>query len=125
MTRLRSGELISFSALILVFRGGNFHSALDAFDRASKLSISFRSRQELSFGGWQTLTRSLSSLALAIVGYLERARLRNHGSYAVAAGGEGPLSAHSKSLLVDGLHLLLREPATAHQSIEESLRVAS
>jgi predicted ATPase len=107
-----------------MFRG-NFRSALDALNRAYKLPITFRSREELSFGRWQTLTRYLSALALAIVGYPEKARLRNHEAMRLMREEK------DRSLLTPNLfwstvlHLFLREPATARQNMEESLRVAS
>jgi class 3 adenylate cyclase/tetratricopeptide (TPR) repeat protein len=119
------GRAHFWSAFILAFRGGNFRSALDALDRAYKLPISFRSRQELNFGGWQTLTRSLSALELAIVGYPEKARFRDNEAMRLVR--EEKDRSHLPPILFWStvLHLLLREPATAYRSMEESLRVQS
>jgi predicted ATPase len=118
------GRAHFWSAFILAFRG-NFRSALDTLDRAYKLPITFRSRQELNFGGWQTLTRSLSALALAIIGYPESARLRNNEAMRLVR--EEKDRSHLPPILFwsTALHLLLREPATAYRSMEESLRVQS
>jgi class 3 adenylate cyclase/tetratricopeptide (TPR) repeat protein len=118
------GRAHFWSAFIPAFRG-NFRSALDALDRAYKLPISFRSRQELNFGGWQTLTRSLSALALAIVGYPEKARLRNNEAMRLVRDEKE--RSHLPPILFWStvLHLLLREPAMAYRSMEESLRVQS
>jgi tetratricopeptide (TPR) repeat protein len=56
--------------------GGDFGAAMQAFDRAYQLPRISRSRQELSYGGWQPLTRSLGALALIVVGYPEKALAR-------------------------------------------------
>jgi class 3 adenylate cyclase/tetratricopeptide (TPR) repeat protein len=118
------GRAHLWSAFILLFQG-NFHSALEALERAYKLPISFRSRQELSFGGWQTLTRSLSSLALAIVGYPERARLRNTEAIRLVREEKDRSLLPPNLFWSTVLHLLLREPGAAYRSMEESLRVTS
>jgi class 3 adenylate cyclase/tetratricopeptide (TPR) repeat protein len=106
---------------------GNFRAALEAFERAYSLPpgpISFRARQELSFGKWKPLTRSVSALALAIMGFPEKARARNREAIALARED------NDRSVLIPilfwstVLHLLLREPDRAHRSVEEGLRVA-
>jgi class 3 adenylate cyclase/tetratricopeptide (TPR) repeat protein len=103
---------------------GNFRSALTAFECAYKMPIRFRSRQELSFGGWQTLTRSVSALALAIMGYPERARLRNNEAMRLVREEKDRSRLIPILFWSTVLHLLLREPERAYRSVEEGLRVA-
>jgi tetratricopeptide (TPR) repeat protein len=69
------GQAHFWSGFMPLWRG-DFGAAIQAFDRAYQLPRISRSRQELAYGGWQPLTRSLGALALIIVGYPEKALTR-------------------------------------------------
>src|SRR6185312_7630441 len=52
---------------------GDFSAALEACDQACKLPVGGSPKREVTFGNWRTLSRSLASQALWLLGYPDRA----------------------------------------------------
>jgi len=102
------------------FWQGNFVAALEDFDRAYELPMSARSKRELSYGGWQTVTRSLGALTLFIVGYPEKASLRNREALALARESTDRSSLVPILIWSFFLNFLMRDPQAAYPQVEEA-----
>ena len=98
---------------------GDFGAAMQAFDRAYQLPRISRSRQELSYGGWQPLTRSLGALTLAIMGYPEKAIARNHEAVALVRDEQDRSLAIPMLIWSAVLNGLIREPEGIYRAVEE------
>jgi tetratricopeptide (TPR) repeat protein len=102
------------------FWQGNFVAALEDFDRSYELPTSARSKRELSYGGWQTVTRSLGALTLFIVGYPEKASLRNREALALARESRDRSSLVPILIWSFFLNFLMRDPQAAYPQVEEA-----
>jgi tetratricopeptide (TPR) repeat protein len=102
--------------------GGDFGAAMRAFDRAYELPRIFRSRQELSYGGWQPLTRSLGALILIIMGYPERALARNDEALTLVRADKDR-SVISMLAWSANLNILIRDAETAYRAAEEGMEL--
>jgi tetratricopeptide (TPR) repeat protein len=109
-----------FWSAFSAFWRGDFGAAMQAFDRAYELPRITRSRQELSYGGWQPLTRSLGALALIIMGYPERAITRRDEAAALVRDEKDRSLAIPMLLWSAILNSLSREPESAYRAIEEA-----
>jgi class 3 adenylate cyclase/tetratricopeptide (TPR) repeat protein len=106
------------------FWRGDFGAAMQAFDRAYELRRISRSRRELSYGGWQTLTRSLGALTLLIMGYPQRAIARRDEAVALVRNEKDRSLAIAMLVWSAILNSLRREPESAYRAVEEGTRLA-
>jgi class 3 adenylate cyclase/tetratricopeptide (TPR) repeat protein len=103
-----------------LFWQGSFLAALENFDRAYELPKNVRSKRELSYGGWQNLTRSLGALTLFIVGYPDKAILRSREGLAMAREGKEHSSLAPILFWCFFLNLSIRDPRTAYPQVLEA-----
>jgi tetratricopeptide (TPR) repeat protein len=100
---------------------GDFVAAMQAFDRAYELPIISRSRLELSYGGWQPLTRSLGALALLILGYPEKALARMDEALALVRHEKDRASASPMLIWSANVNSLLRDAKGVYRAAEEGM----
>jgi tetratricopeptide (TPR) repeat protein len=117
------GRGLFWSAFTQLWRG-YFTTASERLERAYELPIGAPSKQELAFGGWQTLTRSMSALTLLILGHPEKAALRNQEALALARERKNHESLIPTLFWSAFLNVLLRQPEAAYRHVEEGLRLA-
>jgi hypothetical protein len=79
-----------------------------------------RAARALSYGGWQTVTRSLGALTLFIVGYPEKAILRNREALALARQSGDRPSLVPILFWSFFLNVLIRDPQAAYPQVEEA-----
>jgi class 3 adenylate cyclase/tetratricopeptide (TPR) repeat protein len=114
------GRAHFWSGFMSLWRG-DFGAAKRALDRAYELPRISRSRQELSYGGWQPLTRSSGALTLIILGYPEKALARIDEALALVRQEKdrGPII----PMLVwsANLNTLIRDAETVYRAAKEGI----
>ena len=100
---------------------GEFGAAIRAFDRAYQLPRISRSRQELSYGGWQPLTRSLGALALVTLGYPEKALARIGEALALVRHEKDRAPVIPMLVWSENLNALIRDAETVYRAAEEGM----
>jgi tetratricopeptide (TPR) repeat protein len=100
---------------------GDFGAAVQAFDRAYQLPRISRSRQELSYGGWQPLTRSLGALTLLILGYPEKALSRIAEALALVRHEKDRAPVIPMLVWSETLNSLIRDAETVYKAAEEGM----
>jgi tetratricopeptide (TPR) repeat protein len=127
-TRLDDTERIGHARLWLGFSflwQGNFVAALPEFDEAYKLPTSGSPKQEVSYGNWRSLCRSLASLALWVLGYPAHATTRIREALVVSREIVAVPSDLVATLVWSTLlNLFLRDPKTAYACADEASRLA-
>jgi predicted ATPase len=104
---------------------GNFIAALKEFDEAYKLPTSGSPKQEVSYGNWRSLCRSLASLALWVLGHPARAETRNREALIVSREiVVFPADLVSTLIWSALLNLYLRDSGTAYARADEATRLA-
>jgi class 3 adenylate cyclase/tetratricopeptide (TPR) repeat protein len=127
-TRLDDTERIGHAWCWLGFCSlweGKFVAALEEFDQACKLPTGGSPKREITFGNWRTLSRSLSSFALWLLGYPVRAANRSREALVVSR----EIVALTPDLVVTlfwsaFLNLLLRDPKAAYPCSDEANNLA-
>jgi tetratricopeptide (TPR) repeat protein len=105
------------------FWQGNFVAALENFDRAYELPKNVRSKRELSYGGWQTLTRSFGAMTLFIVGYPDKAIMRSREGLAMVRESKDRSSLSPILFWSFFLNLSIRDPRAAYPQVLEAAQV--
>jgi tetratricopeptide (TPR) repeat protein len=127
-TRLHDSERIGHAWCWLGFSSlweGSFRRAAKEFDESCKLPTSGSPKREVTFGNWRTLSRSLGSLVLWLLGYPERATARNAESLSISREIVSSPSDLVATLFWSALlNLLLRNPQTAYPRADEASRLA-
>jgi hypothetical protein len=114
------GRAHFWSGFMSLWRG-DFRAAMQAFDRAYELPRIPRSRQELSYGGWQPLTRSLGALTLLILGYPERALARIDEALALVRHEKGRAPVIPMLVWSAVVNSLIRNSENAYIAAEEGM----
>jgi predicted ATPase len=104
---------------------GSFSAAVREFGESCKLTAGVAPRMEVTLGNWRSLSRSLGSLALLLLGYPERAAAMNAESLRISREIIASPSDLVATLFWSALlHLLLGNPQTAYQRLDEAGRLA-
>jgi hypothetical protein len=106
------------------FWKGDFPEALNTLEKGYQLPLTVRSKQELSYGGWQTLTRSIGALALLALGYPEKAILRNQEALVMERQRNDSWSMVPILFWSSQFNRLIGDLGTAYEHAEEALRLA-
>jgi adenylate cyclase len=104
---------------------GNFRAALEQFDRACQLPVGGSPKREVTFGNWRTLSRSLASQTLWLLGYPDRAAVMSRESVAIARGIVDSASDLVATLFWAAFfNLLKRDGSSAYRQADEAGNLA-
>jgi class 3 adenylate cyclase/tetratricopeptide (TPR) repeat protein len=117
------GRAYCWSGYMSLWRG-DFGAAMQAFDRAYQLRGIFRSRQEVSYGGWQPLSRSLGSLTLLFMGYPEKALARMDEALALVRHDKDRAPASPMLAWSAFFNSLTGNAESAYRAAEEGMTLA-
>jgi tetratricopeptide (TPR) repeat protein len=104
---------------------GDFIVAMKSFDQAYELPRVPRSRQELSYGGWQPRTRVFGALALIVRGFPDRALARYEEAEALVREEMDPSLAFPMLAWSAYLNIEIGNPERALKASEEGSRLAT
>jgi predicted ATPase len=99
--------------------------ALEQFDRACELPLGGSPKREVTFGNWRTLSRSLASQTLWLLGYPDRAAVMSREAVDIARGIVDSASDLVATLFWAAFfNLLKREGSSAYRHADEAGNLA-
>jgi hypothetical protein len=104
---------------------GDFASAIEEFKQAGEAPPVAPKKRQPAVGNWWIRNQQLASLTLGILGYPERALVRNKESLTVARETTASRADLTFALYWSAfLNLHLRDPGTAYSRADEAFKLA-